>query len=352
MSTSILARPSQFAHCRSQTGLTLVELMISITLGLLVVLAATSLVVSTKSLFITQTDGNETQDTSRFALDNISRSLRQIGFVNYDFNNSPQITPATASADIVGFDAYKVKASTTDVATKDGSGPNFSDLLAIRFFGSGAVGNGDGTMSNCAGFSVPAPVSSSTADQDRGWSIYYVANNANDEPELYCKYYNSVDNAWSAQAIAKGVESFQVLYGVDTTDYSVKVPVPVPSIKLIPATDINTLDDALVLVGATPEEKAQDKNRKTNWKKVVFIKVAILTRGKENARGDVTTSKYNLFGPDYAAANGTNDKGTTINEVDLPAGTLNKVRKVYTATVQLRNQCIVDPIKGLCLPPN
>jgi type IV pilus assembly protein PilW len=332
---------------KKQSGLTLVELMISITLGLLVVLAATGMVVSTKGLFISQTDGNDTQDSARFALDNISRSLRQVGYVNYDFTNSPQITPDVASADLAGLDANSVSATSDDISSPLNSGVNFSDVLAVRFYGSGNTANGDGTMSNCAGFSVPAPVSVNTADQDRGWSIYYVANDANNDPELFCKYYDAVSGKWTAQSIVSGVESFQVLYGLDTSS-----PTDGLANKYLTASDINTLDSALILNGATAAEKAKDRNRKTFWKKILIVKVALLVRGKENARTDVTSSTYNLFGSGYATANSTNDKGTTIKEVNLPAGTLNRIRKVYSTTIQLRNNCMVDSVHGICLPPN
>lgn len=332
---------------KKQSGLTLVELMISVTIGLLVVLAATGLVISTKALFVSQTDGNDTQDTARFGLDNISRSLRQVGYVNYDFTNSPQITPDIAGADLAGMDANSVSATSDDISSPLNTAVNFSDVLAVRFYGSGNTGNGDGTMSNCAGFSVPAPVSVNTADQDRGWSIYYVANDANNEPELVCKYYDAVSGKWSAQAIINGVESFQVLYGLDTS-----TPTDGLANKYLTAADINALDSALVLTGTTAADKAKDLNRKTFWKKILIVKVALLVRGKENARADATTSTYNLFGADYATANSTNDKGTTIKEADLPADTLKRIRKVYSATVQLRNNCMVDPVHGICLPPN
>ncbi|MFZ6845990.1 PilW family protein [Undibacterium sp. RuTC16W] len=334
-------------NLKKQLGLTLVELMISIGLGLLVVLSATALVVSTKTLFMTQTDGNDTQDTARFALDNISRQLRQTGFVNYDFSNSPQVTPSTASADLGGLDANSVTATSTDISSPLGSAVNFSDVLAVRFFGSGASANGDGTMSNCAGFSVPAPVSSNTADQDRGWSIYYVGKDANNEPELICKYYDSVNGNWNAQSIVKGVESFQVLYGLDTN-----VPPDGLANKFLTATDINALDNTLVLVGATAAAKAADKNKKTYWKKILSVKIALLVRGKEKSRTDVTTTVYDLFGADYAAANGATDKGTTIKEQDLPTDTIDRVRKVFTTTIQMRNVCIVDVLRGTCSPPN
>ncbi|MFZ6774460.1 PilW family protein [Undibacterium sp. SXout7W] len=330
-----------------QNGLTLIELMISLTLGLMVILAATGLVISTKQLFIVQTDGNDTQDTARFALDNISRSLKQAGFVNYDFSNSPLVTPAIATADLAGMDANSVSATSSDISTPLNSAVNSSDLLAVRFYGSGNTGNGDGTMSNCAGFSVPAPVSANTADQDRGWSIYYVANDNNNEPELVCKYFNSVSGKWSAQSIVKGVESFQVLYGLDTSS-----PTDGLANKYLTATAINALDAALVLTGATATEKAQDLNKKTYWKKILVVKLAMLVRGKENARNDATNSTYNLFGDAYATANGSNDPGTTIKEVSLPLASKNRVRKVYSATVQMRNICMVDPDHGLCLPPN
>ncbi|WP_227869706.1 PilW family protein [Undibacterium parvum] len=332
---------------KKQSGLTLIELMISITLGLLVVLAATAMVVSTKGLFISQTDGNETQDSARFALDNISRSLHQVGYVNYDFTNSPQITPDIASADLAGLDANSISATSADISTPLNSSVNFSDVLAVRFYGSGNTGNGDGTMSNCAGFSVPAPVSASTADTDRGWSIYYVANDANNEPGLYCKYYSSTSGKWAADAIVSGVESFQVLYGLDTSS-----PTDGLANKYLTAADINSLDSGLTLVGTTAAEKAKDLNRKTFWKKILLVKVAILVRGKENARTDATTSTYNLFGSAYATANSSNDKGTTISEVNLAADTRNRIRKVYSVTIQLRNNCMVDPVHGICLPPN
>ena len=48
----------------------------------------------------------------------------------------------------------------------------------------------------------------------RGWSIFYVAANGDGEAELRCKYRGA--SGWGADAIVRGVDSFQVLYGVDT----------------------------------------------------------------------------------------------------------------------------------------
>lgn len=338
----------------NQNGLTLIELLISITVGLLVVLAATGLVVSTKKLFLSQTEGNETQDTTRFALDNISRSVRQAGYVNYDFVNSVKITPSTASADIVGMDADSVSATSDDISSPKGSSVNFSDLLAIRFFGSGVINPkdpkvvfDDTSMSNCAGFSVPEPVSSNTADQDRGWSIYYVANDANGEPELFCKYYSSDSGKWSAQALVRGVESFQVLYGVDTSN-----PKDGTANQFLTATAVNALDAALVLDGNTADERAKDLNRKTFWKKITEIKVALLVSGAQNSRQDEAKTTYDLFGAGYASTSSGVDKGTTVKDADIPESRRNRIRKVYNATIQVRNVCDVDPNRDTCRSPN
>jgi type IV pilus assembly protein PilW len=321
-----------------QAGLTLVELMVAMTLGLLVVLAATGLLVSSKNSYTAQDDNVRVQDTGRFALEVITRAVRQTGYVNWDKQDAPMIATDIMSSSIVGLDANSLKSSAIGIENPLGTSVNGSDVLAVRFFGVGtkpAAGSsvdgfsrdGYGSIINCAGFGVDAPVSQNTADEDRGWSIFYVANNSNGEPELRCKYYGG---SWSSEAIAGGVESFQVLYGLDTDADSL------PN-QFLTATAINTLDDGLGLSSAAPEEK----NRKTNWKKVVAIKIGLLLRGASPNGGSTAGCPdavcFDLFGADYGKDNAATDKGTRFKENDLPANTLNRVRKVFATTIQLRN---------------
>lgn len=328
-----------------QRGLTLVELMVSIALGLLVVLAATALLLSSKSAYMSQSDSANFQDTARYAMENIVRSVRQAGYENWD--KETQDAPITAtpemSANLAGMDGNSLKddASTPGIDSPLGTSVNGSDVLAVRFFGINQLGTSqpDGTVFNCGGFGVAAPTSQNTADEDRGWSIYYVAKDAAGEPELRCKYRNDDNSTWGSDAIARGVESFQVLYGVDT-DYvpsTGKGADRIPN-RFLTATQINAMDDALILAGADAAAKALDKNRKTWWKRVSVIKVAMLVRGSANVRADAATTTYDLFGADYSVANGTTDKGTQIKEADLPADTQNRGRKVFLSTIQFRNQ--------------
>jgi len=327
-STFLPLRHALTARC-SEAGLTLVELMISLSLGLLVVAAAIALLLSTKSGYATQDEEAVVQDTGRYALENIARSVRQTAYENWDSNEAPVVSKADISPNINGLDAFSLKATSVGMQTPVSKSINGSDVLAVRFFGSGPQPAGDGTIVNCAGFSVPAAVSQNSAEDDRGWSIYYVAESASGEPELYCKY--SGDKGWTAQAIARGVESFQVLYGLDTDGDGL-------ANQLVTATEIKALDDALVLEGANAEAKQRDKNRKTYWKKVVLLKIALLLRGERGTRGDAQKVQYDLFGKDYAASHGTDDAGTTIKETDLGSAVRNRMRRVFATTIQLRNR--------------
>ena len=316
--TTCCRRP---AH-RRQAGLTIIELMISMTLGLLIILAATALLLSSRSGYAAQEDGAQIQETGRYALENIVRAVRQTGYENWDTAQAPTIADTTLSANIDGLDARSQKENTSGIESALTTSVNGSDVLALRFFG-----NADGGTLNCAGFSVAAPDASDPVGDGRGWSIFYVAD-SDGEPELRCKYFGKT--SWTSEAIARGVESFQVQYGLDTDADGL------PN-RFVTATAIDALDDALILVGPNAVARAADKNRKTYWKKVTAIKVALLVRGSEPARVDTLTTQYDLFGKDYGDAYAAADSGTRIREQDLPRAARNRLRKVFVLTIHMRN---------------
>ncbi len=314
---------------KTQAGLTIVELMVSIALGLLVILLAIALLLSSKSGYVAQDEGTRIQDTGRYAIESISRAARQAAYENWDKEEAPIVNGATISANIAGLDGQRLKENSPGIASPAGPSVNGSDVLAVRFFGVGAGVNGDGTVLNCAGFGVGAPHSKETADEDRGWSIFYVAPDSSGEPELRCKYQGK--SGWTSDALARGVESFQVLYGVDADADGL------PN-QFLTASAVQALDDALIPVGDTAAARARDKNKKTYWKKVVVLKIALLVRGSQKARTDALTMEYDLFGKGYSDTNAAADPGTSIKEAELPPAMRNRLRKVFTITVQLRNQ--------------
>ena len=301
-----LHRPLSIVRLR---GLTLVELMVSLALGLLVVLAATGLLLSTRTGYLTQDDQAQLLDGARYALEVIGRAVRQAGYENWDTEGAPILRTASMSPNVLGLDAHRLKAGTAALVGASNAADevvNGSDVLAVRFFGSGAAPDGDGTVLDCAGLPVPAPTSQDAADDERGWSIFYVAQSTAGEPALYCKY-----RGWSAQPIVLGVESFQVLYGVDQDD------------------------------DGSPDRymRAGDLADKSFWDNVVVVRVGLLMRGGHaDTRADAAHQVYDLFGPDYSDAHAALDPGVHISENDLPAAQRKRLRAVFGATFQLRNR--------------
>jgi type IV pilus assembly protein PilW len=313
-----------------QQGMTIVELMISLALGLMIILAGSALLLASKSSYVTLDESAQIQDTGRYAMEIIARAVHQTSYANWDKEDAPIMTGAENSADINGYDSRSLGSTTPDIASPKQKSINGSDILAIRFFGSGIGENGDGTVLNCAGFGVPEVQSLETVEEGRGWSIFYVAADSTGEPELRCKYRGK--NSWTSEAIARGIESFQVLYGVDTDADGL------PN-QFISASAVDALDAHLVLTGPNAVAREIELRKKTYWKKVVAVKVAILIRGSQKSRMDALTNKYELFGAEYSAAVAT-DNGTLIKEVDIPVKERNRLRKIFQQTIMLHNQSV------------
>jgi len=308
----------------NQNGLTIVEMMIAITIGLLIMLTLTHLVLSGKAGYTTQDQIVGLQETGRYATDILSRAIRQAGYQDV---GRIQVVSSELSANIDGYDAMTLKKNTEGLTSPSSSDVvNGSDVLAVRFFGDGV--DGSGAIINCAGLSVPAITSADSAELDRGWSIFFVAKDSAGEPELRCKY--KTKTGWNADAIARGVESFQVLYGVDVHGDGA------PD-QFMRADAVDALDSKLALIGDNAIARSVDLNRKTHWKKIRSIRFALLVRGSQKARDDALSNEYHLFGADYSRQYASVDKGVQFNEKTLAVATRDHIRKIFTQTIQLRN---------------
>lgn len=315
-----------------QCGLTLVELLIAMALGLLVVLAATTMLLSAKTSYIAMDQHEQIQETGRYASEVIARAIRQAGYEYRDVDQVAFAVDADLSANVIGMDAMTLKkndAALTSATPRDAV--NGSDILALRFFGDD-TGKGDtGAILNCAGLTVPAAGSQDNPEEARGWSIFFVAKDGAGEPELRCKY--QTRNGWSADAIARGVESFQVLYGVDTGGDTA------PD-RFTNADGIDALDAGLGLNGNNAMERLNDLKRKTHWKKIRAIRFALLVRGSEAGRDEVPNSEYHLFGKTYSEARAVEDKGVQMHDDELSSSTRKRIRKIFSQTIQLRNDAM------------
>lgn len=307
-------------------GWTVVEFAIALALGLIVALLASGLLLSAGSSYRNHSENVGLNDGGRQALDIMARAIRQGAYINWDSKVAPVELDDVAPAPVVGLDARSISRSSADISGLLPAVAHGSDVLALRFSGSGEGGNGDGSSLNCAGFGVAIP----HAEDARGWSIFYVAADGDGEAELRCKYRGA--SGWSADAIVRGVDSFQVLYGVDTDTPADNIPN-----AYVNASGVDALDAALVLAGATPDERMRDLRRKTFWKRVCSVKVALLLHGDSNTRADTVATRFDLFGPAYSEAHG-DDEGVRVTEASLPPSQRGRARRVVGMTVALRNR--------------
>ena len=288
-----------------QAGLTLAELLVALAVGLGVLLAGAVLMIGANNAYLAHEDAAAIDDGGRFALALIGRAVRQGAFV--DWERLKGVAPANnVPAPLAGLDSRSLLKTSFGIDAPVNTAVNGSDVLALRYAGAGAAPDGDGSVLDCAGFSIP--------DTKEGWSIFYVARNGDGQAELRCKYRGAAN--WSADAVVAGVDSFQVLYGLDTDT----APDGIPN-RYVNATTLAALDAALPL---------SELNEKTCWKRVASVQVALLLHGERPSAAPLQPPAYSLFGPAYAKAH-PGDAGVQLAQAQLRGQGPATARRLFTA---------------------
>lgn len=303
-----------------QSGLTLVELMIALALSLVILLVATSMFLSTSSLYRSQDEIGALQQGGRFAVELLARLIRQTEYENWDKANGNIINSAAyfersgsrlSPAIMGGNDVRPDADAPADFAQLKAGGINGSDLIRLQYFGASRpddITKDDGSILDCGGNGIPGPIDIDEAENERAASVFYVEKDTQGEPNLYCAYRGKA--GWATEPLVKGVESFQVLYGLDT---GIQDSYPDRYVRADQITD----DDM--------------------WRRVVAVKISLLIRSNRPVKVADFSEQFNLFGDQYP---GTKDPGTIIKVASLPSSTQGRLRKVYSTTVFLRNQVI------------
>ncbi|MET0857037.1 MAG: PilW family protein [Telluria sp.] len=305
---------------RRQGGATIAELMVASAVGMIAMLMAAGLLVSANAAYVAQVEASALDDGGRYALEIMSRAVRQAAFV--DWERDAAGPDGGTPAPIGGLDARTLSRAAEGISEPLADAVNGSDVLAVRYAGTGTQENGDGSAINCAGFGVGA--------QEDGWSIFYVGRSSRGEAELRCKYRGK--NSWGADAVIGGVDSFQVLYGLDTDD-----PGDGVANQYVNAGVLDALDGTLVLSGATPAARERERSRRTHWKRIAGIRVALLLHGAPASRADAAPAVYDLFGRAYSDGAGTGDSGVRLDEARMPEAMQRRERRMFATTVLLRN---------------
>ncbi len=180
----------------SQQGFNLVELMIALALGALIIAAAVSLFTTNQRTFQLQQAITESQEQGRFALDYIMRDLRQMGLVELDPATGLPVGTAgliTANTSVTSKNGAAVAMT---ASAEGGAGATANDRVTFSYYG----------FTDCEGDLTGLP------DRILIANTYWVDNTG----MLRCM--GSVDEGTGGIELVAGIDSFQVLYGVDESN--------------------------------------------------------------------------------------------------------------------------------------
>ena len=198
-----------FTRGRRSAGFTLVELMVSLVIGLLLTLVVAQLFIGSRRTFATTDDLSRMQESVRFGSQILTRMIHQAGYLT---------SPNTQASTVFAAPNLAIQGVAGAGAVPDG--------LTIRFQGyTNPLTGVTESIQNCRGEAVPAGVMS-----ENRFTIENVptvdAGVVVQVPSLVCR--TNTDNFVGQYVIVPNVENMKILYGEDTigSDSSVDRFVP------------------------------------------------------------------------------------------------------------------------------
>lgn len=341
--------PGRYSKNRhKQRGVTLIELLVALGLGLLVTVIAAAALLLGQQGYRSVDATTLLRDRERFAIDLITRVILQAGYQNLGAaevtlrSTSPLSQVGNPEPDIFGWNnaAYAMPEDlflsqgtkitnggrTASCTVTDTSCRNGSDVLVIRYQGVDFVdpvnplvpsGIADNTMINCAGRGEAGLIGGNL--NDRAASMFHVTRQPNGEPSLSCSYFNFTSGAWLNIPMIEGVESFQVLFGTRGV-----APNLIPAAGVVSATapDRWLRADELAVAGNF------DATRE-NWRRVRAVRVGLVMRGPVGSAQQVIASTFQPLGSLYVSPA---DTGSA-----LAVAADGRLRTQTVFTVHLRN---------------
>lgn len=297
-------------HTTTQHGMTLIEIMIAMVLGLMVLLGMASLFTESRRNFSQDAQIAHMQEDARFALGELATELSMSGFVGPMVLGSEISNAGTAAG--VAFTHYESPVFGLD----NSAGPQVfdwggnlddmqtgTDAISVRRVEGTTTAEAALTATNyylktngslgimvdgaaAAGAAVPAPY--------EYWkyspSIYYIrtyCRPGDGIPSLVRRYWNGA--AVTTECLARGIENMQVEYGMDTDD------------------------------DGYPNQYMDGIAYAANESNLAAVRVYLLARSEREFQGYDNTKTYTIANaPDYTPADGF-------------------FRRVYSTTVQTRN---------------
>lgn len=319
----------------AQRGMTLIELMVAMVLGLLIALAAVAALLVSRQGFFAVDAASQLRDNARFAQDMVQRIGVQAGFKNVFFMKGGGVASAGLDSNpephVFGLnDQKRSQGNTWDTGSNWGNndlGKN-SDILVLRAQVSTANAGSsasDGTMINCLGI---APTAIPTSRDDRFISILHVQAGSDGEPALMCTYEAS-GGGFASQPLVQGVENFQVLYGVDGV-----VPGTAPTLATDSVPERYLRADQLTVT-------SNDVATYANWRRVRSLRIGMVLRSLPGSGIDKDSQTFYPLGSTKASGSAS-DLGGAFSSASDPGTVFSppvdgRMRQVVTFTVHLRN---------------
>jgi type II secretory pathway pseudopilin PulG len=192
-----------------QTGFSIIELMVSLLIGFVVILAVSGILLNSKQNFGAQDENAKFQENIRMGTEMVSRTLKHTG------HRAPNLGPASINTPLTARSAGDPAFEGTD-----GSGTTIGnqDTITVRYQGNGLITAGglpSGMVTNCAGTSI-----GSAPDGDGispiSFNTFSVAT-FNGRPWLMCatglRTPGIGDAAAAPTPLIPDVEGIEVLYG-------------------------------------------------------------------------------------------------------------------------------------------
>lgn len=283
MKKSILKYRSELLVNRTsrnrQSGLSLVELLIAMIIGLFLLAGITSSYLSSKKTSILRDQYSQMEDNGRMALEILTNTLAHTGYT------SSKGVPLEDKFISVAADILSTNCGVNQSVMDTSIFPTNVTIDSATGDGIGTIHLGDNNVfTDCAGGVLPAEcrLETGTIDTARIYNTFYLdkVNNT-----LMCA--GSRTNA--VELIAEGIENMQILYGVDENADNV-------SDRYVREADVNGL-----------------------WNTVVSIQIAVLARSLNEVKNQAESKKFTML----------NVQHTTPND--------RYQRAVFSATISLRN---------------
>ena len=304
-------RPSQRQSIRAQRGLSLVELMVAMTIGLFLMGAVVIIYVNTSTTSRSSTQESQMNEDATLALEVLQQQIRLAGFSNVDATGA-RLFPGRAV-----FGCEGMFTSTTNTAFNGllcdaaGAGP---DALAVRYeatlLNSQPVTNAVGVVQpgNCANEGIAAwnalaEGAASATPLAVADNRYYIANDADGTPSLFCRGRTGAGFG-TATALIPNIEDMQVQYAI-TALPTAGNPIPHQVAGYVAANDAT--------LGAAAG----------NWSRVAAVRICLLARTAQTApTGDNSTADLGSYVDCDGVVQTNNDR---------------RLRRAYVTTIQLRN---------------